>query len=305
MGLNRQLVDTVKYHFTKKSTADLEEIVRIKDRDQWSDEAFVAAEEVLGERSAGRAKEPRVPVKDSPPPSIGESLRERLPVLGLAMGGLFGGLIGRALSAEGPVKNGPVPFGSNIAWLAVETQDTAAVAAVLALQSIREATWADGIAAAHRSAVFVTPPLGKWTLVVGTALLPHEQMDVAVKPLVEELSRHFPDAQYFCTQQGVELHGWARAESGRLLRGYGWLGQRSRMLWNEGTETEQERALRFRFTAGPSEPDRGAGPNAPNEICVFRLASLWSIDPKALEEQSAGPAKGLLGDMPPKQSQAT
>ncbi len=303
MGLNRQLVDTVKHHFAKKSTADLEEIVRLKDRDQWSDESFVAAEEVLVERVSGRARAPRVPVKDTPPPSAGENLRELLPVLGFAVGGLLGGLIGRALSAEGPVTNGPVPFGSNIAWLSVETKETAAVAAVLGLQNIRDATWADGIAAAHRSSVFVTPPLGNWTLVVGAALLPHEQMDVAVKPLVEELSRHFPDAQYFCTHQGMELHGWARAQSGHLLRGYGWLGQRSR--WNEGPETAQERSLKFRFTADSSEPDRGAGPNAPNEICVFRLASLWSIDPKTLEEQSAAPARGLLGDIPRRPNQAT
>ena len=175
MGLDRRLVDTVKHHFAKKSTADLEEIVRLKDRDQWSDEAFVAAEEVLAERAAGRAKEPRVPVKDTAPPLAGESLREFLPILGFAVGGLIGGLIGRALRPEGPVTNGPVPFGSDIAWLAVGTKDTAGVAAVLGLQSIREATWADGTAAAHRSAVFVTPPLGDWTLVVGAASCRPEQ----------------------------------------------------------------------------------------------------------------------------------
>jgi hypothetical protein len=187
----------------------------------------------------------------------------------------------------------------------VETKDTAAVAAALNLSQLQEARWADGVAAAHRSAVFVTPPLGNWTLAVGTVLLPPEQLDVAVKPLVEELSRHFRDAQYFCTRQGVELHGWVRAQNGHLMRGYGWLGQRSRVLWNEGPETAQERTLRFRFTAEPSEPDRGPGPNAPNEVCVFRLASLWSINPKTLEGQSAPPAKGLLGDIPRKQNQAT
>ena len=121
-------------------------------------------------------------------------------------------------------------------------------------------------------------------------------MDVAVKPLVEELSRHFQEAQYFCTHRPTELHAWAHARNGHLVRGYGWRGQRSR--WNEGPETAQERSLRFRFTADPSEPDRGAGPNAPNEVCVFWLASLWSINPKTLEDQSAAPAMGLLGEIP-------
>lgn len=295
MALNRTLVDSIKENFTKKSTDELRDILLVNDLDRWSEEAFVAAREILADREAGRAKAPRVPEKEQLPPSMDEQ-----------MDSLFS-----LLTYAGPVVfhpgsgDYPIAFGSNVAWLAVATTDTAAVATALNLRQVQAVRWMDGIAAAHRTSVFVTPPLYDWTLVVGTAIQSPEQMDIAVKPLVEEMSQHFEDAQYFCTRQGVELHGWARAQNGKLLRGYGWLGERSRVLWNEGPETAEERTLRFRFTADPSAPDRGSGPNAPNEMCVFRLAALWSINPKTLEEQSAPPARGLLGEIPRKQKPAT
>src|SRR5213080_4132818 len=128
MGLNRQLVETVKHHFAKKSTADLEEIVRLKDRDQWSEEAFVAAAEVLTERGAGRAKEPRVPVKDAPPPSADERWGVLFSAFGFAAGDLVGGLLDLTRKQAG---DQPVAFGSDVAWLAVETRDTPAVASAL------------------------------------------------------------------------------------------------------------------------------------------------------------------------------
>jgi hypothetical protein len=294
MGLNRELVDTIKEHFAKKATDELRDILLVTDPDRWSEEAFVAAREVLADRDAGRAKAPRVPEKEQPPPSLDEHLDSLFSLATHASAAMIGGVVFHPGSGDFPVS-----FGSNVAWLAVETTDIAAVASVLNLRQLREAKWADGIVAAYRSAVFVTPPLDRWTLAVGTPLLPREKIEAVVKPLVEELSRQFQDAQYFCTHQPTESHAWARAQNGQLVRGYGWFGRQC--VWNEGPETEQERSLRFRFTAAPSEPDRGAGPSVPNEICVFRLASLWSINPKTLEAQSAKPALGLLGDRPRKQ----
>jgi hypothetical protein len=300
MALNRGLIDTIKKNFAKKATEELHDIVLVHDLDRWSEEAFVAAREILTDREAGRAKAPRVPEKEQPPPSIDEHLDSLFSLATFGAAAMIGGVV--YLPGSGDY---PIAFGSNVAWFAVETKDTAAVASILNLRQIREARWVDGIAAAHRSSVFVTPPLGDWTLAVGTSLLIAEKMDDVVKPLLEELSSHFQDAQYFCTRQGTELYAWARAQNGQLLRGYGWLGQRSLVLWNEGPETKQERTLRFRFTADSSEPDRGEGPLVPNEVCVFRLAALWSINPKTLEEQSAEPARGLLGDIPRRQNQVT
>jgi hypothetical protein len=301
MGLNRQLVDTVKQHFSKKSSADLEEIVRLKDHDQWSEEAFVAADEVLAERAAGRAKEPRVPMKDTPQPTPEERRRELLPILGYAFGGLLGGLIVKfAVGPEDQTANRPVSFGSNLAWLAMETTDALAVADTLGLQRQRPAMWEEGVAAAYKSEVFVTPPLGDWTLAVSTALFPPERVETFVKPLLEELSRHFRDAQYFCTHQESELHVWARGQKGRFLRGYGWHGKRSLVIWNEGPQTKQEFNLGFRFTDGPTTPPvvKHAGdPTTADENCVMQLAALWSVDPSVLDDHFSEPVAGIVGEI--------
>jgi hypothetical protein len=289
MGLNRQLIETVKKHFAEKSTADLQEIVRLKDLDRWSEEAFVAAEEVLAERVAGRAGEPRAPVKDASPPSLEEWWNAEVPYFGVGM------------KRWGQIANPPVPFGSNIAWLAVETTNTLPVTVALGLQNPRLVMWEEGIAGASRSAVFVTPPLGDWTLAVSTSLVLTERVNAVVKPLLEELSRHFRDAQYFCTQREGELHTWARAQKGRLLRGYGWHGRRSSVIWNEGPQTKHEFNLGFRFTDGPPTPPvvkRAEDRTTPDEGCVMQLAALWSVDPTTLDEHFAEAMAGILGDVP-------
>src|SRR5437879_11016934 len=120
-----------------------------------------------------------------------------------------------------------------MAWLALDTTDSEAVATALGLRDARAATGAEGIGAAYQSSVFVTPPVADWTLAAGTALFPPDRAEAFVKPLMERLSRQFGDAQYFCTHREVELHVWARARQGRLVRGYGWLGERGLTLWDE------------------------------------------------------------------------
>jgi hypothetical protein len=192
----------------------------------------------------------------------------------------------------------PVPFGPRTAWLALETTETDRVVAALGLQDVRAATWAEGIKAVQQSSVFVTPPLADWTLAVGTALIPPDRAEAFVKPLLERLSRQFGDAQYFCTHHDYELHVWARARKGRLVRGYGWLGQKSLTLWDEGGQTKEERDLGFSFLAGgafTTAPARDREATAPDEDCVMQVAALWSIDPSTLNEHYLEPATGLLG----------
>jgi hypothetical protein len=174
------------------------------------------------------------------------------------------------------------------------------VANALDLQQTRAATWAEGIKAAHRSSVFVTPPLADWTLAVGTALFPPDRTETFVQPLLERLSRQFEDAQYFCTHHDYELHVRARARKGRLVRGYGWLGEKSLTLWDEGARTKEERELGFRFLGGgaiTTEPNQDPGGTVPDEDCVMQVAALWSLDPTTLNEHYMEPATGVLGSL--------
>jgi len=300
MTPDRQLLDTIKSKFARKSSAQLQEIVRADNQERWSPEAIVAAGEVLQDRLTGRAQDPGVPdeeLRPFPSPTVPYSLGLLIGFLPVfVLNGFRFGSEFAASDRDNP--DLPVPFGPRMAWLALDTTDAEAVATALGLREARAATWAEGIDAAYHSSVFVTPPLADWTLAVGTALFPPERAEAFVKPLLERLSRQFGDAQYFCTHRVVELHLWARALKGRLARGYGWLGEKGLTLWDEGGQTKEERALGFGSFDGRSpavEQARNTNSILPDEGGVMQLASLWSIDPTTLDEQFKEPLLGLLG----------
>jgi hypothetical protein len=300
MSLDRQLVETIKTRFALKSSAQLKAIEQSNDSERWSPEAIVAAGEVLQNRKVGLAQEPMAAEpEESPPPYHYVPEEVALGVLGgLLTPFLLIPYYRRVKDTIDP--DLPVPFGPRIAWLALGTTDTKAAATALELREARAATWANGIAGAYRSSVFITPPLADWTLAVGAVLFPPDRAEAFVKPLLERLSRQFGEAQYFCTHQDIELHVWARARKGRLVRGYGWLGQQCLTLWDEGGPTKEERDLGFQFRReGPPAAEQAPDEKVtlPSEEAVMQLASLWSIDPTTLDGQFKEPQRGLLGSV--------
>src|SRR5947209_5612419 len=107
MGVDRQLIGSIKKHFANKSSAQLDEIVKSEDRSRWSEEAFEAARELLAERAAGRAAQPAVaqPEPDPPPHTDGYDLA--ISLFGFALraagGPMFAGLwSGLRDEVEGP-----------------------------------------------------------------------------------------------------------------------------------------------------------------------------------------------------------
>jgi len=299
MSHDRHLIDTIKTHFARKSAAQLQEIVQANDQERWSPEAIAAAGEVLEDRRAGRAQEPQVAEEELPPPYHYEPGEIALGVLGGLLTGCLVIPYYRVDDAGDP--DLPVPFGPKMAWLALDTTDTEAVATALDLREVRAATWAEGIDAAYQASVFVTPPLADWTLAVGTALFPPDRAEAFIKPLLERLSQQFGDAQYFCSHRNVALHLWARARNGRLVRGYGWFGQKGLILWDEGPQTKEERDLGFGPTDEGSlavEQTQNRNVTLPDEGGVMQLASFWSIDPTTLDEQFKESSMGLVGNVP-------
>jgi hypothetical protein len=297
MPHDREIVDAIKAHFARRSMGQLQVIARGDGGDHWSPEAAVAAREVLQDRLAGRAQEPpQVPDEEDEPP---EYHFEPWPAELWFLAGLLTGsiIIPYYRRAERP--DLPVPFGPRMAWLALDTTDTEAVATALGLRGARHTPWGQGIEAAHQGSVFVTPPVGDWTLAVGTPLVqPLHRTAAILKPLLEQLGRRFTDAQYFCNHQDVAMYVWARARRGRLIRGYGWLGTQGRTLWEEGALTKEERDLGFRLGAGqPPQVDPGDGTDLVpfSEDRLFQLACYWSIDPTTLDQEYKEPVSGLLG----------
>jgi hypothetical protein len=304
MSHDRYLVDTIKKNFAAYSSAQLQDIAQSTDAEGWSAEARVAAREILQDRGERPPQEPTIAREPKPLPPPASDPLSLAWLFGLVVLPLLTGVMiipRRRPEIEDPVAlDQPVPFGFKVAWLALDTTDTDGVATALGLRDIREATWTEGIAAAYQSSIFVTPPVADWTLAVGTALFPPDRTEAFVKPLLERLSRQFGDAQYFCTHPDFELHVWARARKGRLVRGYGWLGAKGLTLWDEGAPTKDERDLGFSFFDEPTTAVQPAPNNrraAPDENCVMELASVWSVDPTALDAHFKEPVLGLLGSL--------
>lgn len=302
MSHNRRFIDTIKFHLARKSNAQLEMMTRDDASDRWSSEAMVAAHELLQDRLAGRATEPEIPEEDRPPEFHDVPTELVLGMFSVLVAGVLSGTLGplsiSSFLVEVEDPDPPVPFGYQMAWLCLDTTDTEAVAEALDLEDVEEATWGEGIEEAHRGLIYVTPPVADWTLVLGTPLFSTpEKMQTTIKSLLENLSRQFNEAHYFCNHRDVDLYGWARAEQGQLIRGYGWLGMHQTTLWNEGSPTEEESTLGFRCVSGQPPTIESEDPDEfipLTEDWVLTLASVWSINPMTLDGEYKEPITGLL-----------
>lgn len=296
-SVNRKLVETIKSHFAGKSSNHLKSILSSKNSN-WSPEAFLAAEEVIQERSEGSAEEPTEPVDIDPEPDVFYNPEELvIPLLVALLGGKISIPYYRRVSDE--EVDFPIPFGPKMAWLAIETRDTEEVAAAIGLNHIQLATWKDGLESAHRGGVFVTPPVGDWTLVLGTPLFPRpERQNLQLDSLLERVSLPFREVQYFCNHPEVDLYVWARAGGGRVSRAFAWIGSLDGLVWEIGSPTQEETNLGLVLT--PGLPPRVVGDEpeglAPlTEQWLFQLAGYWSVDPTSLDAEFAETTSGLIG----------
>lgn len=186
----------------------------------------------------------------------------------------------------------PCPFGCNMAWLAVRTRDTAGVAQVLGLEVLEAANWRTGIGTVYdervgHAHVFLSPPVGGWTFVVGLSL-PHPVARSLVDkctPMLLDLASAFPEAQYYFNYPPLDLYAWARATNGRLERAFA-VGDEG-VIWNKGKPTREERGIglklfEVRGVQGRSGDAGGQIILHPTESHVLTLAGRWSLDPTRL-----------------------
>ena len=59
MGLDPALVKAIKANLAGTSSTELLHLLQVRDLRQWSEEAFAAAQELLDDRTQGRAAEPQ------------------------------------------------------------------------------------------------------------------------------------------------------------------------------------------------------------------------------------------------------
>lgn len=190
------------------------------------------------------------------------------------------------MSSE-PVPDLPFAFGWNTSWCAVRCSEPDRLVVEMRLTNWRRIGWHEGLSLAQNTnALFVSPEVRGWTLIVGNSL-PLAPNDEALD-LLADLSRVFGDAQYFGTSSVTEYHAWARAIDGRLRRAYAFSGEQGSVLWDRGPETQEERDLGMNFH------DETILSNSPDDSSVFRISGCWSIDPTQIDSVTAQPNLGIL-----------
>jgi hypothetical protein len=206
------------------------------------------------------------------------------------------------------VPDRPCAFGYGMAWLAIRTRSAREVIEALRLIEPVPCNWNSGIGAVYdarlgASHVFVSPPVGDWTFVVGLPL-PHPMGRGFVDkctPLLVDLGGRFPEVQYFFSYPPIDFYAWARVRDGRLVRAFAVTDEG--IVWNKGRTTKEERGLRLKlFELRGVEGRKGdAGGEMillPTEEHVMRLANRWSLDPTTLDGVAADPGVGCIAMVP-------
>jgi hypothetical protein len=202
----------------------------------------------------------------------------------------------------------PRAFGCDMAWLAIRSDDTVAVANALGLSRLRAANWDSGVGAIYDSEisnglVFIAPPIKGWTLVAAEALpIPAGESFIdKMTPLLRHLAIEFPAVQYFASFPIIDFYAWARFEKGRRVRAFA-VGDGG-VVWNAGKPSPEERQLGLSFIEirGISERHGDLGGELqlyPTEEHVLAVAGSWSVNPMAIEALRIPSSAGWIADVP-------
>jgi len=193
------------------------------------------------------------------------------------------------------------PFGPKNAWVAAPDIPAADLATALGFSHLEPAEWKAGVDFAYDwkqpsnsgVGVFVTPPLGRWTLCVGTCLFDRE------KGFAAAISRRLGgrEVQYFATHRVTEGHVLERAINGKLTRYFydcGCDGEHA----EEGEPTPGELAAGYKTNPPDDELDElddSFDYWSANEEFVFAVAGAWSVDPTMIHETFPDAGPGFVG----------
>jgi hypothetical protein len=206
------------------------------------------------------------------------------------------------------VPDRPCSFGCDMAWIAVRTDDAAAVMTVLGVTHGTPSNWDSGIGTAYdatlgQAYVFISAPTRGWVFVVGSALPYPTGLTFIDKclPLLSDLSQAFPDVQYFACYPEVDLFAWARLTGARGMRAFA--ASDEGVLWTRGKPTREERQLglklfELRGVRGRKGDAGGELLMHPTEEHVMRVAGHWSLNPTLLDGLALQPSLGTIAAVP-------
>ncbi|MBX9926893.1 MAG: hypothetical protein K2Y05_11085 [Hyphomicrobiaceae bacterium] len=201
----------------------------------------------------------------------------------------------------------PCPFGPDMAWLALKTDQPLDVVQLLGLEQPTPSNWNCGIGTVYdgtlgHGRVFVSPPHEGWVFVVGAALpLPQGSGFVdKYTGLHQGLAERFPDVQAFAAFPDIDLFAWARINGGKFVRSFA--VSDAGIVISRGKPTREERALglklyELRGVKGRKGDAGGELLMHPTTEHVMRLAGTWSLNPTVLSGGSSK-AHGYIGFAP-------
>lgn len=187
-------------------------------------------------------------------------------------------------------------------WLAIAHSHPHLVQAALKLHDSTPCSWAEGLHAAQEHRLFIAPPIGPWTLVLGAGL-PDPAADAdACFHFLRQMSAQLGEVQFFSVNRARQQHAWARAVAGEIHRAYAWA---DRTVWQQGAMTPAERDLGlvcYAYGEGPGRVRIGRPhPIATNTERVPLLAARWSVNPASIDLRSVTAAQGISGRWPSSQ----
>lgn len=188
-----------------------------------------------------------------------------------------------AYSDLGSEPDVPIPFGYKCSWYTVRATEAELLADAFGLKRAAQVNWIKGIEAAYAGFVFISPPVKGWTFVVSThhATSGLETISQTASSMLVKLSSDFGEAQFFATNRVLELHIWAKALHGKLIRAHGYVGESDETFWDEGKAELPEVDIRANI----------------NEETVMEIARAWSISPTDLDHYEVEPSLGLIGQL--------
>ena len=194
----------------------------------------------------------------------------------------------------------PVGFGYKIMWIAVKTDSQELVAQTVGLKKTKPSNWKNGIDKAYEDAIFITPAIDNWTLIVGMGLPTGDSKESIdqVSDLLNRLSKQFGEAQFFCTHRVVEYHCWIKSTNGKIDRIYSYLGESGENIVIKGQPTEIEKKYNLIDTFSEEAENNDYFDKEdlvfPDEQLVMTIAGNWSIDPTLLDKRTDIKGLGLI-----------
>jgi hypothetical protein len=193
-----------------------------------------------------------------------------------------------------------VPFGPKNAWVAVADIAPAELAAALGYPTLEPSDWEAGVDFCYKTVgpkhhglgVFVTPPIGRWTLCAGWTLI-HSQ-----KGFTAALSARLGgrEVQFFGTHRVSDAHFLERAIGGVMTR---YLSEIDANRQEEGEPTAEEIDCGYKPDIPLVEPYDEDDCWFVDEEFILAVAGAWSVDPSMIGTDVFVDGPGFIGRIVP------